>query len=544
MTNMIVCPEPPAARVGREIFAKGGNGVDAAVAAAFAQGVTNPLLCGLGGTGILYYYDSKTRRRLIMDLSVEIGSVPVPSEWEQEYLGRAETVGRYILKSEANQVGYQSIMVPGFVRGLWDAFQRFGSGRVAWADLLAPAARLAKDGFEVYPYIAAFWRNDAARPGYPGLMTKLQSTPDAARAYLKPDGSVYDEGDWLVQSEMAETLEQLAKAGGEDFYAGTLARIISDDLESHAALICAEDLTSYRVRDDVPLQAEYRGLEVSSAPTPGSGAHLIEMLQIVEQLDLHTLPHNSPEYVDGFARAQRATFADNVGLKGMEIAQAQELEQDIVALERAAHWAERIRKGDRVVVHGGGVDGGTTHLTCVDAEHNVVSMTHSIGSLAGSGVMTPGLGFLYNNFLGHFNPLPGFPDSIAPRKRIGSIIPTIVFKDRQPYIAIGAPGGSRILTAVAQTIVNVAGFDMDMRTAVTAPRFHSEEEQLLLIEPAFSENTAHALRTLGNDVKRSAYMSRVQAIRIRDDTGELEAGADPRGGAGIGLYPPPVGGGG
>lgn len=544
LDNMVVCPEPPAARVGRDVFALGGNAVDAAVATAFAQGVTNPLLCGLGGTGILYYYDSKTGQRLVIDLSVEIGSVPVPSEWKDEYIGRAETVGRYILRSEENQVGYRSIMVPGFVRGLWTVFQRFGSGRVNWADVLAPAIRLAKQGVEVYPYIAAFWRNDSSRPGYPGLMTKLRATPEAARVYLKPDGSGYAEGDWLVQPEMGDTLQRLANSGGDDFYTGEIGKMIAEDMDRHAALICEKDLRDYAVREDTPVEGQYLGYTVSSAPTPGSGAHMIEMLQIVEQLGLDRQRHNSPEYVDAFARAQRATFADNVHLKGMDIGAAQALERGIVDPERAAYWAKRIRQGDRVVVHAGAVATGTTHLTSVDADRNVVSMTHSIGSLAGSGAITSGLGFLYNNFLGHFNPLSGYPDSIAPHKRIGSIIPTIVFKSGQPYVAIGAPGGSRILTAVAQSIVNVLGFDMDMRTAVTAPRFHSEEEQLLLIERAFAEHTATALRALGNLVKRSAYMSRVQAVRIRDDTRELEAGADPRGGAGIGLYPPPVGGGG
>jgi len=281
-----------------------------------------------------------------------------------------------------------------------------------------------------------------------------------------------------------------------------------------------------------------------SYASSGSGAQIVQMLLVLEHFDLGKLPHNCAEYVDTFARTQRATFADNVRLKCLDVEEARGVEQELLAPERAQYWAERIARGDRVVVRGGAVDPGTTHLTCVDEQRNIVCFTHSIGSLGGSGVITPGLGFLCNNFLGHFNPLPDHPDSIAPNKRGGGGAPTIVFKDGEPYIALGAPGGSRIITAVVQSLVNVMDYGMDLRTAVTAPRFHSEEQQLVFIEPAFPESTARALRAMGNDIRRSAYMSRVQAIRMREDTGELEAGADPRGGAGIGQYPLLAAGGG
>jgi gamma-glutamyltranspeptidase/glutathione hydrolase len=511
--------------------------MDAAIATAFAQGVTNPLLCGLGGTGIMLCYNAEQRKTITLDFSAVLGSVPVPKEWEKEYVGRAETVGRYILKSEANQVGYQSIMIPGFVKGCWVTYQRFGSRRLTWPELLAPSIQLAKNGFEVYPYIAGLWRMDAGKPGYPGLAVKMRATPDAARLYLKPGGSAYEEGELFAQPEMAQTLQRLADAGGDDFYTGEIGRAIADDLEKHRALIHHADVRDYAVVEQAPVRGSYRGLEVTSASVPGYGAHIVEMLQILEHFDLVKLGHNTPEYVDTFARVQRAAFADNVRLKCMGD-EAHELESQIAAPARAAYWANRIKNGDRIVVRGGAVDSGTTHLTCVDADGNVVSITHSIGSLAGSGAITPGLGFLYNNFLGHYNPLAGHPDSIGPRKRIGSVLPTIIFRDAQPYIAIGAPGGSRIVTAMAQSVVNVIDHKMDMRTAVTAPRFHSEERQLLFLESPFPESTAQALSTMGNDVRRSAYMARVQAIRIREDTGELEAGPDPRGGAGVGQYPP------
>jgi gamma-glutamyltranspeptidase/glutathione hydrolase len=530
VNNMIVCPEPPAAKAGQDIFAMGGNAMDAAIAAAFAQGVTNPLLCGLGGTGHAYFYHSKTRQRVVLDFEATVGSVPVPKGWANDFVGRSETVGRYILRSEANQIGYQSVMVPSFVRGCWVAFQRYGSSRILWSDLLKPALRLARDGFEVYHYIAAFWRHFESSPGYPGLLTKLQVTPDAGRSFLKPDGSVFDEGDRFVQPELAQTIERLADAGGEDFYTGKIGRAIAEDFARHDGLITGEDLRDYRVLEKQPLIGKYRGAEITS------GAEFIEMFQILDSFDLRGLGHNTPEYIDIFARAMRATFADYARLKGMDMNEKRQLEQRMISPEHADHWAQRIVGGERLVVRGGAPDPGTTHVTCVDAERNVTGINHSIGSLAGSGVISPGLGFFYNNFLGHFNPLSGHPDSIEAGKRLGDLLATVVFKNGEPFVAVGAPGGSRIITSIVQSIVNVIDHNMDMRTAVSVPRFHSEEEQLLFLEPQFPESTVHRLRTMGNEVQRSTYMARVQAILIRSDTGDLEAGADPRGG-GVGCYP-------
>lgn len=540
--NMIVCPEPLAAQAGQEIFAAGGNATDAAVAAAFAQGVTNPLLCGIGGTGLFLYHNGHAGRSTVLNCEVSIGSRPAPDHWRGEYGGRAETIGRYVLASEANQVGHQSVMVPGFVRGCWTAFRRFGSGTLCWDDLLAPAIRLARDGFAVYPYIAPFWHVESAgdvgpvRPGYPGLMTKLAATADAGRIYLTEDGTPYAAGDWFVQADYARTLARLAEVGGNDFYTGEIAHQIAADFDDHHGLLTAEDMRDYTVEEQEPLHATYRGYRLTTTPPSSPGCQLIEMLKILERFDVSALGHNSPEYIDLFARIQRAGFADNAQLKGTSSEMGHAIATHVTSDERAAWWAERIQRGARVVVRGGATVPGTTHVTAVDRARNVVSFTHSIGSIAGAGVVTPGLGFLFNNFLGHFNPLPGQPDSLAPGKRLSGVLPAIVFRGETPYVALGAPGGSRIITAVAQAIVNVLDFDMDMDAAVRALRFHSEEEQLLFVEPTFADAVVAVLSARGNDVRRSTYMSRVQAIRI-DAAGHLEAGTDPRGGAGVGRWP-------
>lgn len=484
----------------------------------------------------MYYYHAATRQRVVMNFEAEIGSVPVPSHWTDEYLGRTETVGRYILRSEANQVGYQSVMIPGFVSGCWNAYKRYGSGNLSWAELLSSAIRIAKEGFAVYPFESIGGGTRVGRPGYPSLMDKMNATRDMQRTHLRQDGTPYESGDWLIQSDYARTLERLAEAGGDDFYTGEIGRIIADDFAKNNGFISKDDLGNYAVVDQVPLVGRFRGLEVTATNIASSGPPFIEMLKILDQLGEHGFDHNSPAYIDLFARIQRASLSDNTHLKGFGFTGAERLIEEMIGDERAAYWARRIASEDRIVVQGGAVNPGTTHLTAVDQDRNIVTFMHSIGSLAGSGVVTPGLGFIYNNFLGHYNPLAGHHDSIVPGKRFGGGVPAIVFKNDEPYIAIGAPGGSRLITSSAQTIVNVVDFGMDLETAVSLPRFHSEAEQQVFLEPAFTQEIEDVLLAKGNEVQRSMYMSCVNAIRILD-SGELEAGADPRGGAGIGQHP-------
>jgi gamma-glutamyltranspeptidase/glutathione hydrolase len=532
---MVVCPETRAAQVGQDIFAKGGNAIDAAVAVAFAQGVTNPLLCGIGGTGTLCYYDGQKRHGLVLNFETTIGSRPVPESWAQEYVGQAGAGWRYVLRNQANEIGYQSVMVPGFVRGCWVAYQRLGSHHVSWADLLAPAVSLAKDGFEVDAFTGRFWqRHNPERSGF-RLREKLHTTPDTRCIYLRPDGSIYRQGDWLVQSELGETLQRLADAGGEDFYTGEIARTISGDFARHHGFITKDDLRDYPVDEDQPLCGRYRDLELSGVPF-SDGVHIIEMLHVLEHFDLAELGHNTPKYIDILARAQRACYADYVSVIGLTREEIEPLERELVGPERAAYWAGRIKQGDRINVRGGTVD-GTTTLVCMDTDHNVVAFTHSIGS-GGSGVITPGLGFLYNNDLQFFNPLPGFPDSIVPGKKFYGASPLILSRDGKPFMALGSPS-NRSITAIVQCVANVVDHGMDMRTAVSVPRFHSDDRQLIFLEPAFRESVAEALVAKGNEVQRSTYMGWLQAILLRPDTGSLEAGSDPRGGPGVGLFPYP-----
>ena len=532
MRGLVVAPEPLAAEAGARALRQGGNAADAAVAAAFAQCVVNPLLCGIGGTAAGLIRRGPDGPVRVIDAAVTTGSVPVPEAWVSGYVGRSETIGRYIIRGEGNQIGYGSVMVPGFVRGAHHLCARYGSGRVSWRELIEPAIRLAGDGFIVYPYIARFWADTEDRPGYPSLAKKLAATPDCTHIYLKEHGRSYHEGDRLVQSDLAGTLRRIADDGPDEFYQGETGRRIAEDFAAHGGLFTADDLRSYRPLEYAPVEGRYRGYRVVSVPPPASGAQLVEMLQVAEAMGLADLAHNGPEYVDFMARLMTATFFEHASLKldppyTMSLGVISQATDPVHARRLAAVLRDRRPDGPQPMVR----DPGTTHVTVVDAEGTVVSLTHSVGSLAASGVVTPWTGILFNNFIGHFDPRPGRPDSITEGKRGGGGCPAVVFDGDRPFIAIGAPGGSRLITAVFQSLLNVIDRGMTMAEAVAALRFHSEEPHLLFVEPAFPETIVEALRGRGYRVERSTYMSRVQAVLV-DRAGILHAGPDPRGGAG------------
>jgi gamma-glutamyltranspeptidase/glutathione hydrolase len=541
MPSMMVCPEPPAAAVGGAILARGGNAADAAVAASFAQGVTNPLLCGLSGTAILLHLDPRGTPT-VLNGECAIGSVPVPPEWIAGLRGRSEMIGRFIIDGEPNQVGPSSAMVPGFVATCWDLFSHFGSGRLRWAELLEPAIRLAADGFSIYPYIAAGWaRGDdgqgSMRPGYPTLREKFARDPGAAAIYLKPDGAGYEVGDVLRQPTYAATLDQLARAGAHDFYEGAIGQAMAEDLGRRGSLIQRADLGDYRVVQQQALRGTYRGDEVLTTPPPSPGVQLLQMLGILERVGVGPWDHDRAPTIATISAAMRAGFLDNRDIKAVLLDQADAWADTVMDPARLDAWAARIRAGDLI---DGSVErpgAGTTHLVVVDDEGAIVTFTHSVGSVAGSGAVTPALGFLHNNFLGHFDPRPGRQMSILPGRRIGSGLPTVVRRKGRNLVTIGAPGGSRIITSVLQTLIHFLDHGLPIDRAVAELRFHSEEALLLHLEPGWDPATTDRLRARGLIVQTNPYQARVQAIAF-DDHGTPIAGADPRGGAvGVGHAP-------
>lgn len=531
-TGAIACPEPPAAETGERIFAGGGTALEAAVAAAAVQGVTNPLGCGLGGMAHIMVVRRGWPAPRFLNASVAVGSRAEPGVFEEAFLGRSERAGRYLIAGDRNQLGYESIMTPGFVRGM-ETLLHLGGGCLGWPALFEPAAGIAGDGFPVYPYLESYYTFEGGdRPGYPDVFRKLGRDAAARERYL-PGGRPMRTGETMRQPEYGRTLERLARGGPDEFYRGALAREMAADFSARGAFVTAEDLAAYAVQPAEPVQGTFKGLEVYSAPPPAHGVVLVTMLNLAEALDLGRLEWNSPDYVEAVAWATRAAFADCMPYLS-----------DPAFVTVPAAWLvskERLRGVGREFAletgHAGGMpaDGHTTHVSALDSDGDVVSITHSIGSIAGSGVMTPGLGFLHNNFLGHFNPLRGYHNSIAPRKRMGGGCPTIVYRAGAPWLAIGSSGGSRLISAVFQTLLNVVLFRMPLLAALAAPRIHSEAGRKIYVEPALAETVAEPLRRRGYEVDVTIYMGCNQAVEWTP--AGPAAASDPRGGMGVGLWP-------
>jgi gamma-glutamyltranspeptidase / glutathione hydrolase len=524
--------------VGEDVLRTGGNAVDAIVAAAFVEGVENPLFCGIGGNMSLYYHRAGRGVDTFLNAEHLLGSAKPPAYWSDSYIG--ETPGhRVALKDHSNALGYKAIAVPGFVKGCWLAYREFGSGRFSWVELLQPAIELAQSGIEVSPAAMLGWRfvwaQDAARGG----PEKLRTTGTAERLFHRPDGSRMILGHRLVQEELAGTLETLARNGGDDFYTGDIGGAIAADLGANGALVTEGDVRTYHAEHDAPLAGSYRGLEVKAQPF-SNGCHLIEMLQILEHFDLASVGPNDGFYLDVLGKVMRAGWSDYRRTQYVPRGEAKSLEEELVGPDRARAWAELIKSGDPIYLDErvsavGMPRSGTTHIHCADAEGNVASINHSVG-IGGSGVVTPGLGFLYNNEVQFYTPLPGYPHSIAPGKRFfGGGSPLALFRGGEPYVLAGAPGGTRISTAILQAVVNVVDFGFDPQTAVTMPRIHSEHAHTVLIEPTFSETVEQDLSSAGNEVVRNRYQARPQLLVWAKDG--IEAGTDPRSAGGVGRWP-------
>ena len=526
-SGAVACPEPSAAKAAMDTLSVAGGAVDAAIAGAFAQAVTNPLGTGIGGMAHIMLLLPDQRVPIYLNASVETGSLATTDTFAPDFVGRSERAGRYLVAGDRNQLGYQSIMTPGFVRGM-ARLREIGQAKLPWEDLVRPAAQLASDGFTVDRYLADYFTLEGpSRPGYPDIFEKLANADDARRTYM-PDGGPMTEGEELRQPAYAHTLGRLAATGPDEFYDGGIGSEIAADLASHDALVTAEDLRSYSVRVEAPVSSTFGDIQVYSAPPPSHGIVLLMMLALADGAGLESLEWNGPEYVDRIALITRTAFAECLPY----LADPRFVDVPVEWLLSSEHRASIQLDGpfDR----SSQMSDHTTHLSTCDLDGALVSITHSIGSVTGAGVMTPALGFFYNNFLGHFNVLGGYHDSIAPGKRMGGGCPSIVFRGGKPWLAIGSSGGPRLISAVFQTLLNVQQWGMSLQEAVAAPRVHSEERGKLYIEPEFPESTREGLERRGYQLTVTSYMGCNQAVAI--EGGVIETGSDPRGGDGVGRW--------
>lgn len=530
MKGVVVCPQPRAADVGAEVLERGGNAFDAALATAFAQMVHDPFMCGLGGMGTLHWYRADSATSGMIDFYNRAGSKVRPDMWEQDCKGRTPISGYSLFDDYRSEIGYTSIMTPATPAGLGLFHERHCT--LPWADLIAPAIRHAHEGIVVTPHAASVWTR-YAQPGIPDGMTRLTKTAECARVYLHPERRFYGVGEVVRLPDYARTLERLARGGWREFHHGALGDEIARDFEQNGAYVTRADIADYTPDVGAPVEGRYRGYTVRSNPPPGSGATLIQMLQILEHFDLARLDHASARHLDLVARAMAAAHVDRNAYLGdprfADVPTAM-----LVSRERAAEWAQRIASGEFMGTEEVAPPGCTTHLCAMDEAGNAVSLTHTLGTA--SGVVTPGLGFTYNNSMKLFDPVPGRKNSMEPGKaRTTGMVPTMLLKDGKPVLVAGAPGGSVIISATLQAILNVVDFGMSPVEAVTVPRIHCEGRGIQA-EATVQASVVAALRAMGHQVTHSPHsfeplMSRAHVIATLD--GRLRGGADPRGGAGV-----------
>jgi len=529
MRGAVVAPQPIAVTEGINVLKRGGNAVDAAITAALVQGVVDPHMAGIGGFGDMLIQSHNEGEPTEISFHGRVGSRATPDVFAPFVVGQMRGhAERYLVKDYINQIGYKSVTTPGTLMGFYEAQSRFGT--FDWADVFQPAIRYCREGFPLPGEVHDRWRQ-IEKHGHVSGIKRLSATPASAAIYLKK-GELYQPGNLIMNPDYGRTLEMIAKKGPDLFYKGEIAEIIADDFKQNDGFITREDLANYKIVVDRPLRETYRDFHIFSANPPSSGAQLIQLLNILEGLDIRSMGHLSSRYVHHVARAMQISFADRASFMG-------DPEFVDVPIERwiskayAEECRRRVLSGEKIVVpkldpRG---SGSTTHICVMDGEGNAVSLTHTLGSA--SGVITPGLGFTYNNCMYQYNPLPGHPNSIVPgKRRITGMAPTIVFRGNKPWMVAGGPGGTRILTAVMHTFINVVEFGLSAFEAVSAPRFQCEGEDIEM-ESRLYFLVREELEAMGWKLEPSAYaldngFARAYAIIDRGDDKGLEGGADPR----------------
>jgi gamma-glutamyltranspeptidase/glutathione hydrolase len=538
--GVIACVERLAADAGAEILRAGGNAADAAIATAFAQGVVDPIYCGIGGGFHGIFHDAG---RGVTRVVMAGGRAPLASRPDMWKLAGRRGAS-WSVEGQLNRLGYQASMVPGFVRGAEAALNSFGSGRLGWKEVIQPAIRLARNGFEVYPYLYRLWmpRTEHMINFLETLdgPTVLGHTPACRSIYLHPDGRVYEIGEKLIQADYARTLERLADAGPDEFYLGETARIMISDFEQHGGLLSMADLQRFKADVVEPATTTFRGLQVLTEPAPTVGVVTLEILNILEPWDLASLGWNSPRYLDRLVRTMHVAFRDRMTLLGdpdfVDVPEARLLSAEYAAsLRRAIETGRELdAEPPAAVTTGGGHPDETTHVSVVDRSGNAAAITHSLGT--SSGVVNPGLGFQNNCHMTMFDPRPGRRNSIESWKRpITGGGPTLFLKDGHVFLLIGSPAGARKVTALVQAVLNVLDFDMALQTAVSVDRVHSEDEpRTVVVEPHFSPEPLLGLARLGHRIRFDWYSARLGAV-LRHADGRLEGGTDPRGDRGLAV---------
>ena len=537
--GMVVCAYPDAAQVGVNILKKGGNAVDAAVATGFALAVVHPAAGNIGGGGFMLVrmaggevhfldYREKAPKAASRDMYLDAQGNVIPN---------------------ASLVGYKAIGVPGSVAGLVYAQKHWG--KLPLKTVMEPAIRLASQGVQLTYEESQFMHNE-----------NLSQFADSKRIFQR-DGHYYEAGETFRQPELAHTLTRIA-ANPDDFYKGAMAHELADEMKRNGGLITAEDMAAYEVKERQPIRGTYRGHEIISAPPPSSGGiTMLEALNILEGYDIGKMGSRSADSIHITTEAFRRAFYDRAEFLGdpdfSQLPVAQLIDKtyaknwrasmdmmratDSKDMHRPSGFGELDRQAAAHTPYQGPEHSNTTHYSVVDPSGNAVSVTTTLNESFGSAVTAGKLGFLLNDEMDDFTTKPGVPNgygliqgeanAIGPGKRpLSAMAPTMVTKDGKLMMVLGSPGGPRIISTVANILMGVIDYGLDIQQAVNAPRFHHQwqPDEIDVERVGISPDTISLLQARGHKVRKEGYWSDGECIAVDPKTGELLGAPDGRNG--------------
>ena len=505
-----------ATRVGEKILNKGGNAYDAAIAVGFTLAVVLPRAGNIGGGGFMVMHDSFTNQ----SYSIDYREMAPAKSFTNMYLKEDGSFN----DNKLSTFGYLASGVPGTVAGFWEIHQKFGS--LDWELLLEDAIYYAENGFKITPYMG-------------DMLTKYEEK----LSYFEPTKKIFMKngpdftGSTLIQKDLAKTLKIIAKNGKDGFYKGVVAKKIASQMQKNGGLITEADLMAYKPKWRKPLISNYRNNKIITMGPPSSGGvHVIQMLNILENYDLQRIGHNTPKYINLLAEVMKYAYADrskhlgdpdffNVPVSEITNKQYARTIKNKIKLGKS-NPSSKILPGsfdDRESLE-------TTHYSVADKDGNVVSSTYTLNSTFGSGVTIEGTGILMNNEMDDFSAAPGIPNQfgllgskaneIQPKKRpLSSMTPTIVMKNDQLFFTTGSPGGSRIISAVLQSILNIIDFDMNLEEANKAKRIHHQwQPDVLQIELSLNDDIKNELNKLNYNVRIINPATCLQLIMKKNDT--------------------------
>ena len=524
--GMVSGPEKLASEAGLAMLKKGGNAIDAAVATGFALAVTLPRAGNIAGGGFMLVHLADSNEQVFIDYRE---MAPAAASRDM-FLNEDGTVNKRKAYNSVSAAG-----IPGTVAGFIHALEKYGT--LDLKTVMQPAIDLAEKGFAVPAALHLNLRSAAKR---------LARNEEANRVYLGGAGTAPAMGALFKQPDLAATLKRVRDEGFDGFYKGKTAALIAAEMQRGGGVMNADDLASYRAIERKPVRASFRGYDIVSAPPPSSGGvHVSQILKLLEPYPIEDMGHNSAAYLHLLIESMKLAYADRSEYLG---------DPDRTTIPIATLTSEPYLKKRRVlikddeatpseIIKPGDVDDyestETTHFAVVDQFGNVVTNTYTINFSFGSGIVVPGTGMLLNNEMDDFAAKPGFPNGYglvqgeanavsAGSRPLSSMTPTLVFKEGKPWVATGSPGGSRIITAVAQTLLNLMAFDMTLGMATSSPRIHHQwMPDMAMVEPGISEDTIRILEKSKHKILRSnSTIGRVNSVQIED--GWFYGYADPR----------------